>query len=165
MRPVLVDHGGFVNINKTYPASDLGDEQVDPRLWFRAYKGAWLTNAFAMAYMNVTSTNNETTGRKSFAYLNSTMGKQFPLYFSDGKTAIRSSNIKPNSLSIATSWGDFLSGTEGTSNVSTIGNETKISNFTAQAPIYPNPFHITSSNWSTIGKTLYTNMHKTMLTS
>jgi hypothetical protein len=159
LNPVLVDHGGFVNINKTYPAApDLGDVQADPRLWFRAYKGAWLTNAYAMAYMNVTSVNNETLGLKSFAYLNSTMGKTFPLYFPGGKTALSAVSIKPNTLSIATQWGNFLTGTEGSSNVSTIGNETKTYNFTAQAPIYPNPFHITRSNWSTIGKLLYSGL-------
>jgi hypothetical protein len=152
LKPELVDHGGFVNINKTYPVSDLENVQTDPEIWYRAYKGAWITNALTMAYMNVTSMNNKTTGLRSFAYLNSTMGKTFPLYFPDGKTASRALSIKPNSLSFATKWGDFLSGTEGTNNVSTIGNETKTYNFTTQAPLYTNPFRITTSNWSDIGK-------------
>ncbi|KAF2822558.1 hypothetical protein CC86DRAFT_301012 [Ophiobolus disseminans] len=146
-RPEIVDHGGFVNLNKTYPFWVPDDVQANPNLWHRAYRGAWIQNAYTMAYMNVTNISNETLKVKAFSYLNSTMGKAFPLYFTDGKTA-GSFFLKPNTLSIASSWGNFLSGAEGVSNVSRLTNTTY--NFTSSLPIYSNPFNIGSSNWSTI---------------
>lgn len=149
-RPSIVDHGGFVNLNKTYPAWDIIDPQTDPNLEFRAYKGAWLTNVLSMAYMNVTSLNNETLKTKSFAYLNSTMEKSFPLYFEDNRTALTSSSIRANSLYVSRIYGDFLMGSEGLSNVSTIGNENRTYNFTSSLPIYSNPFNIRRNNWTSI---------------
>lgn len=149
-KPELVDRGGFVNLNKTYPSWVIGDVQSNPSLWYRAYRGAWLQNAYTMAYMNVTTFNNETTKTKAFSYLNSTLEKTFPLYYSDGKTA-SSVFLKPNSLSFAALWGEILTGTsEGISNFSKFSNTTY--NFTSSLPIYTNPFRIGSSNWTSIGK-------------
>jgi hypothetical protein len=148
-KPEVVDHGGFINLNKTYPQWFPDDLQTNPDLWLRAYRGAWLQNAYTMAFMNVTNMSNETTKVKAFAYLNSTLGKKFPLYFPDGKTA-GYYFMKPNSLSIAPRWGNLLDGTEGSSNQSRYTNVTY--NFTSTFPIYSNPFSVSSYNWTTISK-------------
>jgi hypothetical protein len=50
--PVLVDHGGFININHTYPTYDPSSAQDDPQLAYRAYKGAWMNNAYTMLVCN-----------------------------------------------------------------------------------------------------------------
>ena len=47
--PAIVDHGGFFAANKTSLSYDHSDDQVDPQLAYRAYEGAWLTNALTMA--------------------------------------------------------------------------------------------------------------------
>jgi hypothetical protein len=150
--PEIIDHGGFVNLNTTYPLWNIGDVQADPVLWYRAYRGAWLTNAYTMAYMNIINLFNETSKVKAFSYLNSTMGKAFPLYFADGKTAVNGVLTNPNSLTISTNFGDFLMGTKGLSNKATIGNETKTYTFTSSLPIYPNPFNINRTQRGGIGK-------------
>jgi hypothetical protein len=146
-KPEIVDHGGFVNLNTTVPEWEDEDVQADPHLYQRAFVGAWLQNAYAMAYMNVT--NVPTKKSNGFDYLDSKLGKRFPLYFLDGETA-GSVSMKPNSLSIAARWGSFLDGTEGWSNQSSVTNVT--SNYPSVVPIYPNPFNINSLNWSAIGK-------------
>ena len=74
---VLTDRGGFVNLNHTYPEANLTDTQKNPDLWTRAYKGAWMTNAYTMLYYNITNPRNGTT--KSFSYVDSILGKTFPL--------------------------------------------------------------------------------------
>ncbi|KAK0124034.1 hypothetical protein ONS95_009020 [Cadophora gregata] len=74
---VLTDRGGFVNINKSYPLIDLSDPQKNPKLYERAWKAAWMTNAWTMLLYNITNQYNETTGRRAFSYLNSTMDKKF----------------------------------------------------------------------------------------
>jgi hypothetical protein len=114
----IVDHGGFINLNTTHPSWNLEDTQADPLLWYRAYRGAWFTNFYTMAYMNVTNVTNKTLNVSAFSYLNSTMGKAFPLYFPDGKTAVSDVSTNPNSLTVSTNFGDFLAGTEGYSNQS-----------------------------------------------
>ncbi|KAF1837156.1 hypothetical protein BDW02DRAFT_492158 [Decorospora gaudefroyi] len=145
----ITDRGGFVNLNTTYPAYQLGDVQGNPNLWYRAYRAAWLRNAYTMAYMNVTSLNNGTTGDRSFTYLDSELNKTFPLYFPSGEVAPRYS-IQPQSLSVVTRFGDYLDGTEGVSNVSTIGNETTTFDFESTLPLYPNPFDISFTDWDSI---------------
>jgi len=37
-----------------------------------------------MAYMNATNTKNETSGLKAFSYVNTTLGKEFPLVSQSG---------------------------------------------------------------------------------
>lgn len=46
--PVLKDAGGFVNLNQTWPEIDLSNPQADPNLRGRAYKAAWMLNAYTM---------------------------------------------------------------------------------------------------------------------
>lgn len=46
--PVLVDHGGFKNLIQEWPQIDLTNSQSNPKLRERAYKAAWMTNAYTM---------------------------------------------------------------------------------------------------------------------
>jgi hypothetical protein len=156
---VLTDHGGFVNLNQTYPFWVPGDTQADPMMWYRAYKAAWLSNALTMAWMNVTNIANDTTGVKAFSYLNSTLGKRFPLHYPDGSTATSYNSIRPSALDITTTWGEYLDRTdEGRSNISSLSNTTY--DFPSKEPIYANPFNISLAldanfgpgNFSTIRK-------------
>jgi hypothetical protein len=156
-KPELVDMGGFVDLNKTYPLWYPEDPQVNPNLYYRAYRGAWLQNAYSMLLMNVTNLTNRTTNIKAFAYRNTTFGKTFPLYFPDFKTA-GTYFIKLNSISIAPRWGYHFDGVEGMSNYTQSLNRTY--NLTSYDPIYPNPFRITSSNWTEISKLLSHFMHQ-----
>jgi hypothetical protein len=154
LRPEIVDHGGFINFNKSYPDSRSDDVLADPNLWYRAYKAAWNQNFFSMVFMNVitkanrTTEANGTTGIGAGPDINSNLGKTFPLYFPDGKSAAFYYK-KPNSLSIAATWGEFLEGTEDTLNQSRYRNTTFI---TPTAGIYSNPYGISASNWSSISK-------------
>jgi hypothetical protein len=160
----LTDHGGFVNINHTYPEWKKGDTQQNPELLLRAYKAAWLNNALSMAYMNVTNFANQSTGIRAFSYLNSTMNKTFPLHYPSGETVSTRLKIQPGALQITNLFGEYLDGTDkGQSNVSTIGNQTKEYNFPSKPPIYSNPFHLTTSggltsNFSAASK--YSNTEK-----
>ena len=72
---VLTDRGGFVNLNHTMPEVDLSNPQNNSDLYSRAYRAAWLNNAYTMLYYNVTTESNSTTGEKAFEYLNSFLGK------------------------------------------------------------------------------------------
>jgi hypothetical protein len=74
---VLTDRGGFVNLIHTYPEANLTDTQKNPDLWTRAYKAAWMVNAYTMLYYNVTNPRNGSMA--PFSYVDSTLGKAFPL--------------------------------------------------------------------------------------
>ncbi|EAU37990.1 predicted protein [Aspergillus terreus NIH2624] len=74
----LVDHGGFTDIVQKYPSGYWTDAQNDPQLRERAYKAAWVANAATMLYFNVT--NPKSSKRKSFSYLDSHIGREFPLF-------------------------------------------------------------------------------------
>lgn len=52
-RITLVDEGGFTNLARDYPYGFWNDSQ-DPDLQARAYKGAWLNNAYTAVFYNVT---------------------------------------------------------------------------------------------------------------
>jgi hypothetical protein len=156
----LTDHGGFVELNHTYPLWEKTDPQAHPDMWYRAYKAAWLSNALNMAFMNITNIANDTTRIKAFQYLNSTLNKTFPLHYPDGKTASTMFSIQPGALKISTNWGTYLDGLDkGISNISTIGNITTNYSFPSKEPLYANPFNITTqfsmngpSNFSSAGE-------------
>ena len=134
---VLTDRGGFVNLNHTYPEPNFTDPQANPDLFGRAYKAAWLNNAYTALYYNVTDPNNPATKTKSFSYLNSELNKTFPLPFDADSS---SSTEGYNALSLSASFGDYLTNVfSGTANSS---------NFTANV----NPFNIGSQNFSDISK-------------
>jgi len=71
---VITDRGGFANLNQTYPYYNRTQPELNPDLAGRAYKGAWLFNVFLALYLNVTRPNPN-----AFAYINSNIGKTFPL--------------------------------------------------------------------------------------
>lgn len=76
---VLVDNGGFVNINGTFPELDTLTAQEDPQLSYRAYRSAWFQNAYTALYYNVTNPGPSISGMKSFSYINSQLGQEFPM--------------------------------------------------------------------------------------
>ncbi|CZR56720.1 uncharacterized protein PAC_06609 [Phialocephala subalpina] len=133
---VLTDRGGFVNLNETYPEANLTDTQANPDLWTRAYKAAWMTNAWTMLYLNITNPHNDTTGEHAFSYLNSEIGKTFPLPIYEQATGTY------DSLAMDTTFMYHLNmlGSYGIANSSS----------PADSGPPPNPFDITSSNFSDI---------------
>lgn len=154
---VLTDRGGFVNINHTYPRWDRDSGQTHPDLWLRAYKAAWLNNAYTMAFMNVTNFRNETTNTSAFAYLNSHMGKEFSLHWKEGTTAASLVSLEAGTLQTANNFGKYLNGLDepklnySSSNFSSMDNSSSYSQ--AEPALYSNPFKIDPTlNMSSIGK-------------
>jgi hypothetical protein len=130
---VLTDRGGFVNLNHTYPEPNLTNPQINPDLWGRAYKAAWLNNAYTALWYNVTDANNASAGTHSFSYLNSEINSTFilPGNFFEGL----------DSLVIGgDTYGSYLS-----DSMSGISNSSDPS-------LQTNPFGITSNNFSDISK-------------
>ena len=124
----LVDRGGFAGLNQTYPEYDRDNAQNHSDLQARAFKAAYLHNAFTMAYLNVTSVG------PSWRYLNSTQGQKFPLplEISDNYIGPTISNFEPTWL---------LPGPPG--GMSSGMNVT-----------YSNPYNISVDNFKSIGKPL-----------
>ncbi|KAF1978859.1 hypothetical protein BU23DRAFT_497820, partial [Bimuria novae-zelandiae CBS 107.79] len=104
---VLTDRGGFVNLNRTYPAWDRGDTQDHPELYFRAYRAAYLNDGLTMAFMNVTSPGNASTNTRAFRYLNSTLNKEFSLHWKNGETVTDFLDIKASRLQLHTAFGNI----------------------------------------------------------
>ena len=129
----LVDQGGFVNLNHTYPLIDLTDTQTDPKLKERAYKAAWQTNALTMVYLNVTRPSPN-----SFSYLKSEIGRHFPLSSRVGSY---------DSFTTSSSWGGLIDAPFAYSNGS-LSNSS--SSYDDPATVYSNPFGINSGNFSDI---------------
>jgi hypothetical protein len=72
---VLVDRGGFANLEHTKPNVRSDDFQADPALYNRAYSGAWRHNMLLMQYLNITT--NESDGTAPFSYMKSHVGSRF----------------------------------------------------------------------------------------
>jgi len=124
---VLVDKGGFVNLNQTYPFYDHAHAQDNPDLQARAYKAAYLFNAWLMAYMNVTSI------RPAFQYVSSHYDQRFPLPAADS-----SNYLAPSLSGFLPKW--VLPDTSGSS--STVDN----------ASYYSNPYNVTNKDFTDICK-------------
>ena len=154
---VLTDRGGFANINKHYPTWDRNDTQDNPELLRRAYKAAWINNALSMLFMNVTNlANHSDSNSHAFQYLNSAVGKTFPLQYNDG-TLTLSLDIEPDSLQVSTLYGYYLSGTDAgvpgsNSSLFNISMPGQNSSIPPKPPLYANPFGITDTNFSDAGK-------------
>jgi hypothetical protein len=125
----LVDQGGFAHINTTYPRYDFSDSQSNPMLLERAYKAAWLTNAYNMLYFNLTRPSPH-----AFSYLKSEVGQHYPInvdYF----------GLSSRTFSITSNWEDLVNPqlyqTNNTSPTATLTN-------------YRNPFNITLNNYTDI---------------
>lgn len=123
----LTDQGGFVDINRTYPYYNRTSPQETPDLEGRAYKAAWLHNAWTMMYMNITNPNNSTYGNKSFSYMNSEKGKRFELP--------RGSTLTLDGLGLGYKFDTYL----GLS-----------SSFGLNGGSYPNPFKVKSDDFEDI---------------
>ena len=140
----LTDHGGFSNLNRTYPYWDLNDTQNDPGLQFRAYKAAWINNAYSMVFMNITRFRNESDpNSRAFPYLKSSVGQQFPLMRRNDSSARTSFRVSPGELQIISSFGDYLTGTDRGGRNTSAG---------PAGPLYSNPFNINYTSWSDAGE-------------
>jgi hypothetical protein len=92
----LIDRGGFHSLNHTYPYYDRSDPQANPDLWGRAYKAAWLHNAYTMSFLNVTNPRVPEKNLSSFSYVESYEGKGFSL---------NQSSLNYRSLSLSSNFG------------------------------------------------------------
>jgi hypothetical protein len=128
----LTDRGGFASMNQTYPYINRDNSQTNPDLRQRAYKAAWLNNAYTALYLNVTNPSDEAKKVKAWSYLNSKVGREFPIQ--DIK-----SGSKFEQMRLGDDFATYLSPNFETS--STFGN-----------PDYPNPYNIKAANFSDIGK-------------
>ena len=138
---VLTDRGGFVNLNHTYPEPNLTDPQTNQDLWGRAYKAAWLNNVYTMLYFNVTSDRNESMGTHPFEYLNSEIGKTFPI-----GSASELSSISYDSLVLTQDFGNYLNlDAFGTGSAGVANSSDPASSGSAI-----NPFNVNSGNFSDI---------------
>lgn len=131
---VLTDHGGFANLDKHYPEYDRNDTQANPDLWGRAYKAAWMNNAWTMMYLNITRPNPG-----AFSYLDSQIGKRFPI--GDGFTS-----ISYDALKITENFGNYLNLPSGLSN----GTILPQYNNGKDGPGWDNPFNVTRDNFTDI---------------
>jgi hypothetical protein len=139
---VLTDRGGFINLNQIYPEPDLSDPQKNADLFGRAYKAAWLNNVWTALYFNVTDSNNSTKGTHAFSYLNSELGKTYPL-----PPPIDGVIGGFDSLVLTVNYGDYLQLTYG-------GSTPGIANTSSPADSAPpsNPFNVNIGNFSDISK-------------
>lgn len=98
---MLTDRGGFANLNHDYPEVDENDTQANPDLLARAYMAAWTNNAMTMFFLNI---SNPAGGSypEPFMYMNSTVGKQFPL-----PEPLRR-KLYYDALLTSVDWGSFL---------------------------------------------------------
>lgn len=135
---VLTDRGGFANLVKEYPTFDRDNSQDDIQLWDRAYKAAWLNNVLTMFYLNVTNPRDEDHER-AFMYLDSHVGKTFPLDLRFLNT------ISYDSFLTTLTWGKYL-------DLNNLLSKNSSSNSTSDDSRYPNPFDITSTNFTTVCK-------------
>lgn len=113
-------------MNTTYPYYAWAEAQTNADLQGRAYKAAWLTNAYTALLYNVTNPSDEKTGRKAWQYLNSTLGKEFPIEYDSSYTF--------DQLDITAQYGAHLG----------LSNGGQILGTNAM----PNPFGISSKNFS-----------------
>ncbi|PCG97336.1 Hypothetical protein PENO1_063700 [Penicillium occitanis (nom. inval.)] len=155
---VLTDRGGFSRIQQNSPlySTNVGS-QKDPDMFNRAYAAAWVNNFLSMLFLNITNPaeyNNSDSG--AFQYLESSVGKQFPL-MRNGTSESSFSFLQhaPMSVNIDSLFGYYLSGADyAYPGINTTGfNVTGLGdNFTDPQPaLYPNPFQITEENFTAAG--------------
>ena len=135
---VLVDNGGFVNINGTFPELDTTNAQADPQLSYRAYRSAWLQNAYTALYYNVTNPGPSISGMKSFSYINSELGQQFPMV---KKNFSGQESVWLNKRFSVNEFGGYIDELPTSTSVNSSS-----SSFTLNIP--ENPWQITSRNFS-----------------
>lgn len=148
---VLTDRGGFTNLNRTLPKVNVSNSQHNPNLHDRAYQAAWVNNAYSMAFMNVTNVNNQSDpDSEVFGYLNSTVGKRFPLARENSFMGVP---VNPYSLRSSTSFGQYLDGLDkgdpGSNYTALNGTNVTVP---PKPPLYSNPFNISNEQFSNVGK-------------
>lgn len=135
---MLTDRGGFENLDAGYEWWHLNNTQDDAKLWDRAYNAAWLSNALAMVYMNIT---NPSLRDGRLQYKLSQVGKTFTLKSS----SLNSSSFFDPMLGVietTQTFGDYLSVPE---------NPFQLNESTYINPLYPNPHKITGDNFTEAG--------------
>jgi hypothetical protein len=120
---VITDRGGFAELNETYPTYDHPGAQSNPDLMGRAYKAAYLNNFYTMLVYNITNPNNNRTQQRAFSYLNSEVGKTFPLN--------ASTSDQYRALSVSSQFGNYLDPLDGL-----LG--------------FPNPFNVTKDDFDAV---------------
>ena len=93
----LTDNGGFANLVPEWPHVGMTNPQKDLNLEGRAYKAAWMVNAYTMLVMNLTRPSPN-----AFGYLNSTVGNKYPASF------YQVPGVKLNGIYITDSWKSLL---------------------------------------------------------
>lgn len=131
----LIDNGGFSNLIQQYPYLKMDDNQNNPKLRDRAYKAAWLVNVYAALIFNVTRPSPH-----AFGYLNSELGKKFPL--ADGSNP----GASPAGVYVDRLFENLV---DLNKNVVSTRNNT-FTNQTETTGIYQNPWGISSENYSDI---------------
>lgn len=150
-KPRLVDHGGFVNFDKTPISFKRIGDQTDPQLYERAYNAAWATNLLLMLMLNITDYKEDHFYRQPpFSYLSSTLGAEIPLpQFDDGTMSARI--YEYDSFGI---FGTFSSLVDQFLDLPVSFNVT-LPNTTSTVHILheaPNPWNLTQNNFTTISK-------------
>jgi hypothetical protein len=138
----LVDDGGFVNMDIQSPwRLKMGDyvwydnTQEDAQLEWRAQATAWTVNVLHAYFFNVTKAGD----RK--AYVNSELGKQFPINSTFLKSDVNSIDATDHYFALIT---NFPSASE-------INGTVEIYNQSWAGNYYPNPFNMSSLNFTYLG--------------
>ncbi|KAF8251516.1 hypothetical protein K440DRAFT_658621 [Wilcoxina mikolae CBS 423.85] len=127
----LVDNGGFANLEKKYPYPGSWNDTQNPDLRARAYKGAWISNALAAVWLNVTY-----PGR--LKDMNSSIGQKYLI------SERGSSLVDLGTVSLSSIDGSFLDLGFGSS----FGSNTTSLNLTKEASAR---LSITRTNFTTAG--------------
>ncbi|OAP63010.1 hypothetical protein AYL99_02237 [Fonsecaea erecta] len=93
----LIDNGGFANLVQKWPYVNVTNSQVDLNLQGRAYKAAWMVNAYTMLVMNLTRPSPD-----AFGYLKSKVGNKYPV------TKYQTTGVKLNGIYITDTWTSML---------------------------------------------------------
>lgn len=131
----IIDNGGFSQLIQQYPMLNMDDNQNNPKLRDRAYKAAWLLNTYIALAFNVTRPSPN-----AFGYLNSEMGKKFPL--ADGSNLAGS----PAGVFVDQKFSSLVDIDQNT--ISTRNNS--YTNETVTTGIYKNPWGVDNFNFNTI---------------
>jgi hypothetical protein len=142
---VLTDRGGFANLSHAIPSFNQSDPQKDPDLYGRAYKAAWLSNAYSALYYGVTTPFNGTDDLRSLSAVDSFIGKTYSIVATSLVGTSRPSNGY-SYLTIDPQFGSYLQelfgGLNGTRAPSDSGTPT-------------NPFNVNSTLFDAISKSFF----------
>ncbi|KAF7186099.1 hypothetical protein HII31_12560 [Pseudocercospora fuligena] len=130
----LTDRGGFSPLSHIYPEyGSYNDTSGNANLYARAYKAAWLHNAYIAIYLNVTNAPNGT--QKAWSYMTSEIGKQYR-FGSPGSDDSGVGDV--DALVVTPDFGNYVK------------PALDVSNSSGEDVNSVNPWGIGPSNWSTI---------------